>query len=82
MLTADEERSIEALAQRLAQLGLAPAALLFLEAHRPLGFIGSQVFLFLQPLLGWGSGTPLNRYARLLEKQEAISRLIDRLEGQ
>lgn len=39
------------IAQKLADLGLAAPAVLLLEAHKPLAFIGSQCLLVAQPTL-------------------------------
>lgn len=73
---------IEDLAQKIARLGLTTPAILFLEAHKPLSFLGSQALLFSQPLLGFLLGDETARdYALLLEDQENVEQLLRSLEG-
>ena len=74
---------IQDLAQRIAQLGLTTPALFFLEAHKPLSFLGSQALLFSQPLLGLLLGDEaVKDYALLLEDRENVDRLLRSLEKQ
>lgn len=75
-----EEQLIAQLAQRIDHLGMSRPALLFLEAHRPLGFLGAQALVFLQPILGI-NGAVLRQYTQLLEEPDAINRLIEHLEA-
>ncbi|MBI2845869.1 MAG: hypothetical protein HYX86_04920 [Chloroflexi bacterium] len=65
------------LAQRIKELGLAEPALLFLEGHRPLSFLGSQVLIFASPFLG----EVAHKYAALLEDPSALQSLILELRG-
>jgi hypothetical protein len=81
----DERRDvlIERLAQRVEALGLSAAAILMLEAHKPLSFVGSQAILILQPLLSFAIDTQTSReYAQLLEQRANVELLIRRLERQ
>ena len=74
---------IEALAQRIESMGLAAPAVLLLEAHKPLSFLGSQALLVLQPLLAFAFGASTSaEYAVLLEEPSNVERLIQRLERQ
>ena len=41
---------VEQLARRLRRWGLTTPAIAFLEANKPLSFVGSQVLLMLQPV--------------------------------
>ena len=59
--------------------GLRSPAILFLEAHKPLAPIGSQVLLFLQPLLRF-VGPLLGWYALLLEDPANVERVLSHLE--
>lgn len=43
---------INQVADKISQLGLTTPAILLLEAHKPLAFIGSQFLLVVQPALG------------------------------
>ncbi len=42
---------VESIANKIIDLGLATPAILLLEAHKPLSFIGSQLLLIAQPTL-------------------------------
>jgi hypothetical protein len=76
------EALIEDLAHKIARLGLTTPAILFLEAHKPLSFLGSQALLFSQPLLGFLLGDEAARdYALLLEDRENVEQLLRSLEG-
>ena len=72
---------IERLAQKVSRWGLTAPAILFLEANKPFSFIGSQVLLFFQPLLGFLLGDEvIGGYAQLLEDQANVERLLQLLE--
>jgi hypothetical protein len=72
---------IERLAQKVSRWGLTAPAILFLEANKPFSFIGSQVLLFFQPLLGFLLGDEvMGGYAQLLEDQANVERLLHLLE--
>ena len=75
------EQIIAQIVRRIAQHGLTQPALLFLEAHRPLGFLGAQALVFLQPLFGI-DGSSVQRYAQILEDPEALEQLIEALQVQ
>ena len=76
------EQLIDQLAQRATQLGLASPAILFLEMHKPLAFLGAQMLWATQPLLsGWGREADLRDLARLLEDRASVDALIARLES-
>jgi hypothetical protein len=80
---ARRDELIEALAQRIESLGLATPAVLMLEAHKPLSFLGSQAILLMQPLLSLVFDPAASgQYASLLEDRTNVERLIQRLEGQ
>ena len=77
------DEMIEALACRVEALGLTTPAVLMLEAHRPLSFLGSQAIFVLQPLLSFALESQTSReYAELLEDRDNVERLIRRLERQ
>jgi len=57
-------------------------AILFLESMHPLNFIGSQVMVFLQPILtSFFSIREYERLAAVLERRESIGLLIERIEA-
>jgi hypothetical protein len=79
--TARRDYLIENLAHRLDSWRLTTPSIAFLEAHKPLGFFASQTLLALQPLLTLLLGdVPVEEYAALLEDQNGLERVIDRLE--
>ena len=72
---------IERVAQKISGWGLTVPAILFLEANKPFSFIGSQVLLFFQPLLGFLLGDEvIDGYAQLFEDQDNLERLLQLLE--
>jgi hypothetical protein len=72
---------LERLAQKLSRCGLTAPAILFLEANKPFSFIGSQVLLFFQPLLGFLLDDEIiGGYAQLFEDQANVERLLHLLE--
>ncbi|NLS78936.1 MAG: hypothetical protein GXY76_16925 [Chloroflexi bacterium] len=72
---------IDKLAQAVLRHGMQTPAVWFLEMHKPLGFIGAQALLFLEPVLGAFSGdAAIHEVAALLEERENVERLLARLE--
>jgi hypothetical protein len=79
--TLEIDQQIEHLATSIAERNLVMPAILALELLKPLGFLGSQAWLLVEPLFG-PRGRELGRqYATLLEDREAVERLICSLEG-
>ncbi len=77
----EQEEVIEQIAHRLEQWGLTVPGIAFLEAHKPFAFLGSQILLFLQPLLnGLVCPTISEQYIRFLQDRDGIERLICKLE--
>jgi len=75
------DRLIEDLARRIESLGLTAPAVLMLEAHKPLSFLGSQAILIAQPLLSLIiDPVKSTEYASLLEDRGNVELLIRRLE--
>ncbi|MCX7688976.1 MAG: hypothetical protein N2045_13505, partial [Fimbriimonadales bacterium] len=48
---AQKQELIDALAQKVVKRGLSSPAILFLELHKPLAFIGSQAGIVFAPFL-------------------------------
>lgn len=73
---------IERLVSQLDAWGMVAPALMFLEANKPLSFLGSQMILLSQPVLGliWEDSL-LRDYALLLEDRDNVERLLCHLEG-
>jgi hypothetical protein len=56
--------------------------LMFLEANKPLNFLGSQMILLSQPVLGFiWEDRLLSDFALLLEDRDNVERLLCHLEG-
>jgi hypothetical protein len=71
---------VEFVAREIQLRGLTGPAMLFLEASRPYQPLGSQAMLFFDPVLRGLFGGDLAAMQRVLENDEEIDRLIDRLE--
>ena len=75
---------ITKIAQKIVDLRLTPVAIVMLESGKPLSFVGSQLMVFLQPMVT--SLFPFHRYdevAALLEERsnvEALIQMIEKLE--
>jgi hypothetical protein len=81
---ADEDRKfLDDLADGIAKRRLTPAAVFFLESSKPLGWLGSQLLLFLRPIVAlvWHDPLRWDRAQRILEKRGAIELLLRRLEA-
>jgi hypothetical protein len=77
-----EEELIDHLAVRLRAWGLATPGIAFLEANKPFSFLGSQLLLFLQPLLSTLVGSAVtDDYIALLQDRANVERLIRKLES-
>ena len=63
------------LAVNIAGRGLAAPATLLIELVRPLGFLGSQLVLMLEPLGGDRAALWLQRARRLLEEPQQLETL-------
>lgn len=81
-LTDEEvEQLIEKAAGEIEKRKLTSPAILFLEMHKPLGYIGSQAAIALSPFIVPFFGFDfVNNYSRLFSKRDNIERLIVRLE--
>ncbi len=78
---ARRDELVDYLASRLHAIGMTGPAILLLEMHAPLSFLGSQLLFAAQPFIGWLTGERLARdLAYLFEEPKNIERLISRLE--
>ena len=80
----DSERQaqlITELSGHIRRWGLVVPGIVFLEANKPFGFLGSQLILFAQPFLDlFISPATTAELAALFEERNSIDRLIQRLE--
>lgn len=73
---------IEKCANKITDLGLTAPAILLLESHRPLAFVGSQLLLVAQPTLDIFLPQNLIRNtATLLSNEDQLETLIVQLEN-
>ena len=76
-----QHQLIEELAGHLKRWGMVAPGVAFLEANKPFSFLGSQLLLFVQPLLGvFVSPTVTSEYVTLLENRDNVEGLIRKLE--
>lgn len=80
---ARRDELLDDVARRLSAWGLRAPAVLLLEMHSPLAFLGGQILFATRPFLGWLTGDRLfHDLAYLLEEPENVDLLISRLEKQ
>lgn len=76
------QQLIEGLADWIKRQGLTLPAIILLETHQPLSFIGSQALLFFQPFLGFlVNGEIIREYAVLFEDRTSVEWLLQYLEN-
>ena len=80
-LTAEEEeRLISNIAKAVVDYGLEAPAIMFLEATRPLAFIGSQLAIVVLGPLQWLFQPEGPKYTGLFMKRENVGKIIERIE--
>lgn len=75
------EEILTKIAQKVIDLRLTPVAVVMLESSKPLSFVGSQLMVFLQPVVT--SIFPFHQYdevAALLEERSNVEALIQKIE--
>ena len=81
-LTADDQALLDKVAIAVVNRRMAGPAVLFLESAGPMNFLGSQALHFLTPVLNLACNTnEIERAAHLLERRDAIPRLIALIEA-
>lgn len=76
-----EAAFIDRIARGIVRRGLETPAVLFLELHRPISFLGSQAVYFLAPFLRLIiPPREINQFAQLLHAPQGVERLIERIE--
>jgi hypothetical protein len=81
-ITAEERDGIlDRIAREVTRRRMEVPAILALELHRPLSFLGSQTLVVFTPMLAPAFGLQnMQKAARLLEDRGNIDRLIERIE--
>jgi hypothetical protein len=81
-LTTEEQALLEKVAATVVNRRMAGPALLFLESAGPMNFLSSQALHFLTPILDLAcDARELEQAACLLERRDAIPRLIELIEA-
>jgi hypothetical protein len=79
----EEEELLDKAASEIRKRKLEAPAILMLELHKPVAYVGSHAAIafspFLVPFLGYDN---INNYSRLFSKKENIERLLQRLDRQ
>ena len=75
------DRLVERLSGLIAELGLVAPAIAFLEANKPLSFVGSQALLMLQPMTSFFMTRELtDDLVALLADRDRLEQFVARLE--
>lgn len=74
---------LDELADAIVRRHLGTPALFFLESMRPLGFVASQMMVFVRPMVAlvWSDPGRYDQLARVLEERGSIEQLAQRLEA-
>ncbi len=82
-LSEAERELLDSLADGIARRRLTPAALFFLESMKPMGFLGSQMMVFLRPIVAiiWRDPARWDQLQAILERRGSIELLLRRLEA-
>lgn len=77
----EETVLLNKVADAVVRKRLTAPAVMFLESVRPLNFLGSQVMVFLQPIVALAISTKdMELLARILERRKSIPFLIELIE--
>jgi hypothetical protein len=77
----ERDRAFDRIAREIVRRGLQVPAILALEMHRPLAFLGSQALIVLTPLLAPAIGLRnMQAACALLAQPGSIDLLVDRIE--
>jgi len=81
-LPVDANSFLKTVSQKITDLGLAQPAVLLLEAHKPLAFLGSQLLLVAQPTLDLFLPQNFTRHTvNLLSDSAQLEQLIIQLQN-
>lgn len=80
-LSVEDAELMERVADVIVKRGMAAPATVFLESMGPMNFLGSQALHFFTPIIECGFNVKeVEQVARLLERRDAIPRLIATIE--
>lgn len=82
-MSPDDLAMLDELADAIVRRHMATPALFFLESMRPLAFVGSQMMVFLRPVVSivWTEPHRWDQLQRVLEERGATELLAQRLEA-
>jgi len=81
-LTSKQEELLDKLARKVTRWQMGVPAIMFLETIKPLSFIGSQVLVFLDPLVkSIFNPSDYDEYTKLMEDRRNVELLIGKIEG-
>ena len=82
-LRGNDEGMLDELADAIVRRHLATPALFFLESMRPLSFVGSQMMVFLRPMINaiWSDPRRWDQLQAVLEQRGSVEELARRLEA-
>lgn len=76
-----QEGILQRLAGRIVKMGLVTPAILLLEVHKPLNFLGSQVLLVLEPFARMVFNyNDYHAFTLMMEKRANVEKLIQKIE--
>jgi len=79
--SAEQLMLLQRLANKVVQLRMTTPAILFMESVRPLNYVGSQVMVFLAPLVQIVFSSPeWDQLQQVLEKRESLGYIVDLIE--
>ena len=69
---------MDAIARKIARIGMTAPAIFFIEMNRPLSFIGSQLMIFLEPfIMAFFDTRKYRQFALLMEDRKNIDKFLD-----
>ena len=82
-MTDDDLAMLDELADAIVRRRLGTPALFFVESMRPLGYVGSQMMVFLRPMVAlvWADPRRWDQVQRVLEVRGSMELLAQRLEA-
>lgn len=79
--TLDEEGLMDAVAARIARMGLGVPAIFFLESSKPLSFLGSQFLVFIEPFVKTFIDIKnYDKFCLMMEDRSNVEKLILKIE--
>lgn len=82
-IDAEDEQLLARIAAKIVGRQMTAPAILALESVRPLGFLGSQVMIALEPFVGlMVNSEDYDRLCRIMARREGVELLLEKIEQQ